>query len=232
MTLAPNATESDMATILGQGVYTYSEAARLTALRTSRIREWFRGRPSEASREPVFQGDYAPIDGDFAISFHDLIDVYVAGQLREHGVSMQTLRRVYGRMRKDLGSPHPFCRKELLSDGKLVFIRNAGKGGADELTEVLTGQGVFPSIILPFLKTIDYDRLTILASRWRVADHVVIDPTICLGKPVVEAAGIPTAILATAFLANRKDSELVADWYGISAQHVLAAADFERRLAA
>jgi hypothetical protein len=40
-------------------------------------------------------GDYEPVGGDYALSFHDLIDLFVAGQLREHGVSLPRLRRVY-----------------------------------------------------------------------------------------------------------------------------------------
>ncbi len=61
-------------------------------------------------RTPLFQGDYRPVDGDLAISFYDLIDVFVAGQLLESmGCPVQTVRRkVYARMESDLGSRHPF----------------------------------------------------------------------------------------------------------------------------
>jgi uncharacterized protein (DUF433 family) len=215
------------AAVLGQGAYTFAEAARLTGLKPSRVREWFRGRPRGPGRAPVFLGDYAPVGGDFAISFHDLIDLYVAGQLREHGVSLQTVRRVYQRMKKDLGTEHPFCRKELLSDGKIVFTRNVDDEGREQLAEALTGQGVFPDVLLPFLKQIDYDRATVLARRWRIAEDVVVDPTICFGRPTVEAAGVPTAILAAAYAANGRDADLVADWYGVHRDHVLAAARFE-----
>ena len=113
---------------------------------------------------------------------------FVAGQLREHGVSLQTLRRVYERMKKDLGTPHPFCRRELLSDGKIVFTRNVDQEGKEELFEVLTGQGVFPDIILPFLQRIDYDQVTTLAKRWQIADQVIVDPNICFGKPAIRNA--------------------------------------------
>src|SRR5262249_21345886 len=154
---------------LGNGVYGYSEAARLTGLRSSRIREWFRDRSSRGGRESVFRSDYGPIEGSRAISFLDLIDVYVAGQLREHGVSLQTLRPVYCRLADELKTPHPFCRKELLSDGKTVFTRGMDTEGAEELLEVLTRQKVFPQIILPFLRTIDYGEISQLAVRWRIA---------------------------------------------------------------
>src|SRR5690349_2020617 len=83
---------SAMPTMLGKGVYDYREAALLTGLKQGRVREWFRVRPVKARRPPVFRSDYEPVDGNYAISFLDLIDVFVAGQLREHGVSLQTLR--------------------------------------------------------------------------------------------------------------------------------------------
>jgi uncharacterized protein (DUF433 family) len=221
-----------MAAVLGQGVYSLAEAARLTGLKVGRVREWFRGRASETHRNPVFVGDYEPVEGDFAISFHDLIDVYVAGRLRDHGVSLQTARKVYARMPGDLGTPHPFCRKELLTDGKQVFLHGLDEQGREELTEVLSRQGVFPQVLLPFLKTIDYDKVKLLARRWRIAEAVVLDPTICFGKPIIEAAGIPTYTLAAAYEANGKDAGLASRWYNVDPRLVLAAADFEKSLAA
>jgi uncharacterized protein (DUF433 family) len=65
-----------------------------------------------------------------------------------------------------------------------------------------------------------------------VTDHVVLDPNICLGKPVVEKAGIATAILASSFQANGEGAGVVADRYGVQQSHVLAAVEFERSLAA
>jgi len=180
----------------------------------------------------MFTGDYEPIEGDFAVSFYDLVDVYVAGQLRDHGVSLQTLRKVYARMRDDLNTDHPFCRRELLSDGRIVFMRAVDAAGKEQLTEVLTRQGVFPKIILPFLKTIDYDSVRLLAARWHIADLVVVDPTICFGTPIVEATGIPTHILAAAYQANGQKADFVAQWYNVNPKDVVAAVKFESSLAA
>lgn len=221
-----------METILGNGIYNYREAARLTGLKRERVREWFRSRPAGVRRRPLFRGDYKPQDGDRAISFLDLIDVFVAGQLREHGVSLQTLRRVYTRLGEELNTPHPFCRSELLSDGKIVFLRGTDEKGQDELQEVLSHQKVFPQIILPFLKRIDYGETSKLAERWRIAPSVVLDPRICFGKPIIEEFSIPTAILSDAYYANNQDAELVGDWFNVNADSVLAAAAFESNRAA
>jgi uncharacterized protein (DUF433 family) len=218
-----------MVSALGHGVYEFSEAAKFTRLRISRIREWFRIRQD---RPPIFRGDYAPINGKHSISFLDLIDVFIAGQLRDHGVSLQTLRKVYRKLSKDFDTMHPFSRKELLSDGKIVFTRGLNAKGQEEIQEALTNQLVFPQIILPFLKQVDYDMATSLALRWRIADQIVLDPEICFGKPVVEKTGIPTYILAAAYIANDKDEILIANWYKVKPSHVLAAVQFETTLAA
>jgi uncharacterized protein (DUF433 family) len=218
-----------MVSAIGHGVYEFSEAAKLTGLRLSRIREWFRIRED---RGPIFHSDYAPIDGKSSISFLDLIDVFVAGQLRTHGVSLQTLRKVYKKLSHDFDTTHPFSRKELLSDGKIVFTRGLNAKGKEEIQEALTNQLVFPDIILPFLRKVDYDQVTSLALRWHIADQVVLDPEICFGTPIIEKTGIPTYILAAAYNANDKDEILVANWYKVKPLHVIAAVNFETRLAA
>jgi uncharacterized protein (DUF433 family) len=172
------------------------------------------------------------VGGDRAISFHDLIELFVAGRLRDHGVSLQTLRRVHQRLQEDLRTRHPFCRREVLTRGGEVFTLGLDEQGEEEMIEVLTRQRVFPDILLPFFRTIDYDEATEMAKRWHVADLVVIDPTICLGKPIIEGIGIATAILAASYEANDQNADLVADWFRVYPKHVIAAVDFERSLAA
>jgi uncharacterized protein (DUF433 family) len=218
--------------ILGHGIYNLPEAARLTGLRPNRAREWFRGRPGTPSRDPVFRSDYPSVGGDRAISFHDLIELYVAGQLRDRGVSLQALRKVHKRLQTDWKTRHPFCRQEILTGQGQVFTLGLDELGQSEMIEVLSGQRVFPEILLPFLKRIDYDQTTAMAQRWCIANLVVIDPAICLGKPTVEGVGIATAILAASYEANDQDAEWVADWFRVHAKHVIAAVEFERTMAA
>jgi uncharacterized protein (DUF433 family) len=221
-----------MSTRLGHGVYTLAEAGRLTRLKPSRVHEWFRGRSSARDRRPVFRGDYEPVGGDRAISFHDLIEVFVAGQLRDHGVSLQSLRKIHARLQEDLGTKHPFCRREILTREGRVFTLGLDERGREEVVDVLARQRVFPEILLPFLKRIDYDEVTNLARAWRIAPMVVVDPAIGLGKPVVEDVGIATAVLAASYEANGRDAEVVADWFKVHPKHVLAAVEFEGSLAA
>ncbi len=218
--------------ILGHGVYSLPEAARLTRLKPQRVREWFQGRPNERTRKPVFWGDYQSVGGDRAISFHDLIELFVAGQLRERGVSLQSLRKVHKKLQEDLGTRHPFCRHEVMTKSGQVFTFGLDKQGRQEMIEVLTRQRVFPEILLPFLQRLDYDEATAMARRWCIANLVVIDPAICLGKPIIEGVGITTAILAASYEANDHNAELVADWFRVHSKHVIAAVEFEGSFAA
>jgi uncharacterized protein (DUF433 family) len=201
-------------------------------LKPSRVREWFLGRPSDEARKPVFRSDYQSVEGDRAISFFDLIELFVAGQLRDHGVSLQNLRRVHKQLRKELETKHPFCRRDILTGHGRVFTLGLDERGREEVTEVLSRQRVFPEVLLPFLKRIDYDEATEMARRWSIADMIVLDPAIGLGKPIVEGVGIATAILAAAYHANGQDADLVADWFNVHPKHILAAAEFEKSLAA
>ena len=219
---------SSVPNILGRGVYTFADAARLTGLSRTRVREWFVGSGTDRGR--LFSPDYPPEGTAHAISFLDLIDVFVAGQLREHGVSLPTVRKVYAKLGTDLGFTHAFCRKELLTDGKSVFVRGLDKSGEDEIYEALTRQKAFPELILPFLQRIEYERMT--AARWRITDGVVLDPAVSFGQPVVAEAVIPTYILAAAYHANGKDAERVADWYNVTTDAVSIAVRFESELAA
>lgn len=216
--------------LIGRGVYTYSEAASLTRLRQSRVREWFNARTTTALGA-VFESDFHGKTTQPLISFLDLVDVYIAGQLREMGVSLQHLRRVYKTLQQDYGVEHAFSRRELLTDGKRVFVAGLDSKGRDQVIDALTRQHAFPKIIRPFLKKLEFDTSSKLASKWNIAKGVVLNPGICFGQPIVEAKGIPTHLIAKAVKANKNNRKAVADWYGMTVKDVAAAVRFESRAA-
>ncbi|MCI0701352.1 MAG: hypothetical protein L0241_09760 [Planctomycetia bacterium] len=217
---------------LGLGLYDLRECAQFTGLDSKRVRRWFVPPPSEAKVRPILTPDYPRVQDDTAISFLDLIEVFVLGNLREHGVPLQTLRKVYGRLQRDFKQKHPLAHNRLATDGREVFLRVADNEGKDQLIEVLTKQMVFPEIIAPFLKQLDYDPETHLARLWRIAAGVLLNPRIALGKPVVDGVFVKTEVLAAAYRANKKDAEVVARWYNVSPSDVLTAVRFEADLAA
>lgn len=61
---------------------------------------------------------------------------------------------------------------------------------------------------------------------------MVIDPAIRFGKPIVKGTGMSTSVLRNSYYANGEDAGFVAGWFGVEERHVMAAVDFENRLAA
>ena len=217
--------------VIGKGVYSIAEAARLTRLRTQRVREWFRGRESESRIfKPVFQSDFPVVDDEYVISFLDLIELYIGGKLRDAGISLPKLRRNYSELRRDFGD-HPFCTRQIFVGGKQIFTRGLSDEDGGSVIEAISRQQYFDAIILPFLRRIEYDEVTKRAARWHIADLVVIDPEIRFGRPIVANTGITTSTLQRAYFANGEDAAFVAAWFSVEAEHVMAAVNFENALA-
>jgi uncharacterized protein (DUF433 family) len=218
--------------VLGNGIYDINEAARLTGLKRTRVRSWFRGRVSDPTPRPVFQSDYAGTGGENAISFLDLVEVIIAGQLRGHGVSLQYNRRAHTKLKISWQTRHPFSKQQIRTNGKEIFASWPDDPEWQHVYEVVTSNRVFESIILPTLHKIDYDPQSFLATKWHLSDSVVLNPRICFGKPIVEAVGITTHVLASSYVANAYNAKAVADWFSIKEEHVIAAVEFEGRYAA
>lgn len=218
--------------VIGKGVYSIAEAARLTRLRTQRVREWFMGResPSRIFR-PVFQSDYPVFHEEYAISFLDLIELNIAGKLRDAKITLPYLRKSYNSLRERFGD-HPFCRTQIFVGGKKIFTQGLDAEESAHFLESVSDQWYMNTIMKPFLERIVYDPTTRQASKWNIADLIVIDPKYRFGKPVVEQTGISTSVLSRSYYANGEDAEAVANWFGIERRHVMAAVEFENSLAA
>ena len=221
-------------TSLGKGIYGLTEAAKLTRLQPRRVRDWFRSIDENGAARPVFESDYRPVGGDQAISFLDLIEVFIAGRLREADppVSLQHIRKVHRKLARETDQRHPFCTREIYHSGGKIFTRPIEEGSPGSVIEPLTNQTYINAVIMPFLEQVRYDPVTNLADLWKIDDGVVVDPARCFGKPIVDAVGIATRVLAGAYEANGCDALRVADWYEIDPAHVEAAVRFEGRAAA
>lgn len=212
---------------LGLGVYNLTEVARYTQLHGSRVRAWFKGRTSGAGRGHVFCSDYRPVRNGQAVSFYDLIDVLVAGQFRELGVSLHIVRAAYSLLQHRFDTRHPFCHRDLYTDGKKIFLLTADELDDSVLSEVVSNQQFF-SHVRDYLTQVDYGEASAMAERWRIAAGIVLDPRISLGKPVIAGTGITSFVVANAYKANREDVGLVADLFDIDEADVLRAVEFER----
>lgn len=207
---------------LGCGIYRIADVARYTKVPVSTVRDWFRTRN-------VLEPDFIRVDGTCAVSFHDMIDTWVAYDFREFGVPLRTVRRAYRNLTEVLGTPHPFCHRGLYADGKQIFIDVAQAIGETKLQSAVNNQRFF-DYVKRHLRLMSYSQLTQLVTQWFIHDSVVMDPQIAFGSPVIQGTRVGTHIVSGAYYANKKDAALVSRLYRVSVSQVKDAVAFERSI--
>lgn len=219
---------------LSRGVYALSDAARLAHLDVQRLRRLLAGytfgTKSGAKRRapPVFPRDNAGRNA--SLTFDDFIEVLYVKGFRDHGVSMQEIRKVHDEARHEFGGNHPFATKQFETDGRRIFRRFV-QLGKEHLEDARLKQQVERVVFDPLMKTIDHDAVTHDATAYWPMGHatpIVLDPRYAFGEPVVAKSFVPTRVLHQA--ASTSSRRTVARWYKVSIEEVDAAIAYEETL--
>jgi uncharacterized protein (DUF433 family) len=225
--------------LIGIGLYTVPEAARLTRVSRARIRRWLLGYAKTAHDErcaypAVWQSELAPINGMVALSFADLMEVRFIDAFRRAGVSWRTIRLAAERATMLFNRNHPFSTQRFRSDGKSIFAELVRETGEKMLLELARSQFAFEQILSPSLYTgLDFSVHDEVVRWWPMPRRkgIVIDPQRSFGQPIVTKEGVPTLILKSAYDVEQ-DINTVADWFEVAPKSVKDAIAFERQLAA
>lgn len=209
--------------LVNRGVYDAQEVALLLGrVSVDTIIRW--SAPNSAGQSAVVSPSLTT-----AFSFVDLVSLSVAVKLYERGVSDRHLRQGVSELTKRVGSATPFSRRDVLArvaTSGTAFLWNEDGEWIDLGTG---GQGTFKDIVVLYLKTVDFDP-TGIAARWRPTLHVVLDPRVQAGAPVVEGTRVPTATIAE--LAEDQSLDEIAKEYDLPLAKVKAAVAFEATLRA
>ncbi len=220
--------------LVGIGIYSIPEAARLVQISTSRVRRWMKGysfpvRHGIHHSDPVITPQIKPLDGTDAVGFHDLLEIRFVNEALQRGLKWPIIRLAHHHASQLLKTDHPFCSRHLETDGADLFAR-LGQGDRASIVALSGAQGVFNSIIGPYLENITFG--DDLAEAWwplGKAHRILIDPTRCFGKPIVTPEGVPTTVLADSFRVEQS-FERVAQWYEVPERSVREAVEYERGL--
>lgn len=231
--------------LLGIGIYSRAEVARLLGLGPGRVTSWVRGYryawgPKERRRRgeqpAVIKTDIPTIEGSVSISFLELVELFVVKQFRDKGIPLQTVRVAWNHAARAFNTLHPFADRRVFADGGRIFMALREDDLWPDVLEVSSRHMPFQIIAGPIFKHsfegIEFDDHTALARRWwpRGRDlPIVLDPTIAFGAPVVQGTRVPTAILAR--YAQRRSINTVAAAFELPSEQVKAAVEFEYRLA-
>ena len=224
--------------LIGTGIYTVPEAARLSRVPAPRIRRWIRGYtfPTLAGAHrsaPIFTSDLEPIDGAYALSFLDLQEVIFVDAFLRAGISWKTMRLAHHAAEERIGR-HPFSIGRFSTDGHRIFLDLMEDLATPDAAfqELVTNQLEFRRLLMTYLVKLDFREGQ--AIRWWPVGkkrRILVDPQRSFGQPIVSREGVPTAILARAFNVERSVA-VVARWYAVRPRSVEDAVEFEAALQA
>lgn len=220
--------------VLGVGMYSPTDAARLVGMQPQTAIRWVKGYTY------VYQGRERPAEALWALPniggrsflyFLDLIELRWVACFRQAGLSLQRIRRVRDVAAQKLRTNRPFSTDRYTTDHANILERVNWTKRERRLVEPLSKQSYFANLMEPFLHSLDYERGTASRWWWLGKEHrLYLDPKINLGRPSV--LGIRADILAGAYEAELKDAGKVARWFEIEPRDVLDAVKFSEKLAA
>jgi uncharacterized protein (DUF433 family) len=215
--------------------YTIEETARYLLVPPSTVRYWAIGAAGAAPLTTIFSRR-PPL-----LSFKNLVELYVLETLREiHDIGLPRIRRSVEELRIEKPSKYPLADYQLSTRGRKIYLEGAG----DELVNLTVGgQHAFKQILNPFLRRVERnpkgiaERLFPFTSRQHQRDpdraprHVVIDPRIAFGMPILVKSRISTAFLMSRKKGGASVSRLASD-YGRSEEEIEEALSLEEAKAA
>lgn len=225
--------------LVGIGLYTLPEAARLTRVPQQTIRRWlfgysYRFGGKKISSPPVWEGQVPRINSTLGLGFLDLMELRFLHAFRGHGVSLHAVRLAAKRAGEIFQQDHPFARKRFLTDGRRIFAEIVEAAGETQLLDLVKSQYAFQRVVQPSLyhslEFSDGDEAVRWYPMWP-RRHVVVDPQRSFGRPVTIEGHVPTDRLASA-VRIEGSVDRVARLFDLPARAVRAAVAFERDLAA
>ena len=211
--------------ILGEGIYTPRQAARLVGTTPQQIARWTRG---SGPTEPLWNAYYQPLDDTTEISFADLIEVRVVRAFRQAGISLQAIRFAIEQAEAQFGVDHPLSSMKFKTDGQEILMQALDREEHHvSLSKKRPGQRVFTELVKQSLNDLEYEKDS--AVRWRPRVSIVIDPARQFGEPVLDEFGISTRMIYEEFL-EFQDIDYLSKIYDLSKKLVRHAIDFEEFL--
>ncbi len=205
-------------------IYTIVAAGHHLGLHPGTLGTWLRGRvyhtTNGSRRAPnvIRPAKSTPL----MLSFWNLVEAQVLASIRrQHGVSLQRVRKALKFVETELSLTRPLINEEFATDGVNLFIEKFGL-----LINVSDGQLAMRELLDAALRRVERDPrgLAVRLFPWandprEESRSIEIDPLRAFGRPVVAGTTVPTKILGERFLAGdsflhlskeyRLDSEVV-----------------------
>lgn len=199
--------------------YSVREAAHYLRIPKATLRTWVVG---QDNFRPVI--DSPRPSGPPVLTFVNLVEIHVLDALRCQHVSLPKIRKALRYIARTMpGRKHPLAALDIHTGGFGVLVDqwgilvNAGDGQLEMrhvleayLRRVERGPQGSPIRLYPFTRKWPHD----LSADEALNEprHVVIDPHVAFGRPILVGTGIPTEVIAERYKAGESMDELAEDY--------------------
>lgn len=230
----------DTKSLLGQGIYSIPDAARIIRADPRSVRRWTVGyhRNQQISHGPVLLSEVATLEGVEFLTFTQLIETLFIALFRKNKIAMPIIRAAAKNAAQLFGNDHPFAVESLRTDGKNIFHLDPGQIDPDDerltrdeiLRDLARGQTVMLDLAEPYFRAIEYKDFT-ASEYWPMGRnrHVVIDRQRNFGQPIDPNTGVPTNIVYGMYDCG-DTPEIISRWYNMDKQAVIDAIEYEQSL--
>lgn len=221
--------------LLGVGLYTPIDVELYTGISSANVRRWLFGyRANGKYHEGIWSPELSASVED-TLSFHDLLEIRFVNAFRNHGVSLQSIRRAFEHAQDIFGQDYPFTCRRFQTDGRSIFAEIQEETGDESLMDIVKKQYVFKQVIGPSLyEGIEYG-VNDTALRWfpvKNSKKIVMDPERNFGKPTLTEFGVSVEAITSAWHAEGEKTRRVASIYNLPISAVEAAIRFDTRVGA
>lgn len=227
-------------TVIGIGLYSIPEAARLLCAPSRKVRRWVKGYTYGAEQDrrfsaPVVRHQRDTLHEADILTFAELIELQFVAIFRNRRISMEIIRGAANYLAKRWNTDYPFTLKRISTDGVEIFgtmeaLQGQGRYPVMFIEALHNQQLAFPDLIEPYLEKIEYDG-QIARQFWPLGKdgRVVLDPARSFGKPIDDETGMRTHILYQA-AGSGESYESLARWYRVPVQAIEQAVAYEESL--
>ena len=217
--------------------YRLVDAAIYLNIPAATLRSWIKGYyyPIKGGRrffKPVF---HLPDPKIRLLSYTNLVEAFVLSSLRrKHQIDLYKIRKAIEDLQRRFKSRHPLAEHQFETNGIDIFVQQYGdlvNVGADD-------QLAMRQLLHNYLERVEHDPAGKAARLYPFIrlegtaqpKHVVINPYVSFGKPVITGTGLPTRVVAERYKAGDSIPQLARD-YGRKEEEIDDAIRYELRVA-
>ncbi len=217
---------------LGGGIFTLPDLSNILDLEYSKVQ-----RLLNEYWDKRFTGEFVDkyswtINNNKAVSFHTLVEFFTFFQLKESGVSTQSILKAHKELSQIFKTPFPFAKSHIL-DGincfgkKIVF-----EISKNEIIDLDSTKQLNLKFIKNFMHKLDFDKNNLAERLYPLGkkNSVIVDPKHQFGQPTIKGTNLFPETIYNLYN-NNESKKFIASSYDISIKQINNAIEYCKKAA-